>query len=73
MQKTIEELNKKIDAMLSRYESIKDENQSLQNELLNAKAYSEAKDTQIKHLEEENALKDLEIEEIVKKIELALG
>ena len=73
MQKTIEELNTKIDAILSRYESIKDENKSLQNELLNAKAYSEAKDTQIKHLEEENALKDLEIEEIVKKIELALG
>ena len=73
MQKTIEELNTKIDAILSRYESIKDENKSLQNELLNAKAYSEAKDTQITHLEEENALKDLEIEEIVKKIELALG
>ncbi len=73
MQKTIEELNKKIDAMLSRYESIKEENQALQNELLNAKAYSEAKDTQIKRLEEENALKDIEIEDIVKKIELALG
>ena len=73
MQKTIEELNTKIDAILSRYENIKDENQSLQNELLNAKAYSEAKDTQIKRLEEENASKDVEIEEIVKKIELALG
>lgn len=73
MQKTIEELNRKIDAMLSRYESIKEENQALQNELLNAKAYSEAKDTQIKRLEEENALKDIEIEDIVKKIELALG
>ena len=37
------------------------------------KVQSEAKDQTIQKLEEENALKDIEIEEIVKKIESALG
>lgn len=69
----IEQLNEKIEAMMSRYNEMKNENETLRNEVMNAKAQSEAKDAQIKRLEEENALKDIEIEEIVKKIELALG
>jgi len=73
MQSMIEQLNEKIDAMMIRYENMKHENESLRNEVMSAKAQSEAKDAQIKRLEEENALKDIEIEEIVKKIELALG
>lgn len=73
MQTIIEQLNEKIDAMVSRYEMIKNENRTLQNEVASAKAQSEAKDAQIRKLEEENALKDIEIEDIVKKIESALG
>ena len=69
----IEQLNEKIDAMVSRYDNMKHENESLRNEVVSAKAQSEAKDAQIRRLEEENALKDIEIEEIVKKIESALG
>lgn len=73
MHNIIEQLNEKIDAMVGRYESMRNENESLRNEVMSAKAQSEAKDAQIKRLEEENALKDIEIEEIVKKIESALG
>ena len=73
MQTIIEQLNEKIDAMVSRYERMKNENSTLQNEVASVKAQSEAKDAQIRKLEEENALKDIEIEEIVKKIESALG
>lgn len=73
MMDIIEQLNSKIDAMVTRYESMKEENESLRNEIVSAKAQSEAKDSAITRLEEENALKDIEIEEIVKKIELALG
>ena len=69
----IEQLNEKIDAMVSRYDNMKHENESLRNEVVSAKAQSEARDAQIRRLEEENALKDIEIEEIVKKIESALG
>ena len=69
----VEQLNIKIDAMVSRYDNMKHENESLRNEVVSAKAQSEAKDAQIRRLEEENALKDIEIEEIVKKIESVLG
>ena len=73
MQTIIELLNEKIDAMVSRYDAMKHENETLRNEVVTAKAQSEAKDTQISKLEDENSLKDIEIEDIVKKIELALG
>lgn len=73
MQTMIHELNEKIDAVISRYESVKTENEILKNELSAIKEGSQTKDETIIKLEEENALKDLEIEEIVNKIELALG
>jgi cell division protein ZapB len=73
MMTVIDQLNEKIDAMVSRYDTMKSENDSIRNEVVSAKAQSEAKDTLINKLEEELAMKDLEIEEIVKKIELALG
>ena len=69
----IEQLNEKIDAMVSRYDVMKSEVAGLRNEVVSAKAQSEAKDVEINKLQEDNALKDLEIEEIVQKIELALG
>ncbi len=73
MQTIFEQLNEKIDAMVSRYENMKNENETLRHELMNAKAQSEAKDSVISKLEEENTMKDMEIEDIVKKIESALG
>jgi cell division protein ZapB len=73
MQTIIEQLNEKIDAMVARYETIQSENSALQNEVASVKAQSEAKDAQIRKLEEDNALKDIEIEDIVKKIESALS
>jgi len=73
MLTTIEQLNDKIDAMVTRYETMKTENETLRNEVISVKGQGEAKDVTIVKLEEENALKDMEIEEIVKKIELALG
>ena len=68
----IEQLNDKINTMVTRFSTMKNENEALRTEIMNAKAQSEAKDVVIKKLEEENALKDIEIEEIVKKIESAL-
>jgi hypothetical protein len=73
MQATFELLNEKIDAMVSRYENMKNENEALRHELMSVKAQSEAKDGVISKLEEENTMKDMEIEDIVKKIESALG
>ena len=73
MMNIIEQLNEKIDAMVSHYDVIKQENETLRSEVISYKAQSEAKDTQITKLEDDNAMKDIEIEDIVKKIELALG
>lgn len=73
MLTVIEQLNEKIEAMVSRYEVMKTENETLRNEVTSVKGQSEAKDATIAKLEEENALKDIEIEDIVKKIEMALG
>ena len=73
MLSVIEQLNEKIEVMVSRYDTMKHENTALRTELISIKGQSEAKDTAINQLEEENALKDIEIEDIVKKIELALG
>ena len=73
MMNIIEQLNEKIDAMVNRYDVMKQENETLRSEVVSCKAQSEAKDTQITKLEDDNAMKDIEIEDIVKKIELALG
>ena len=73
MLTVIEHLNEKIEAMVARYEVLKTENETLRNEVVSIKAQSAVKDATIIKLEEENALKDIEIEDIVKKIELALG
>lgn len=73
MQKIIEQLNEKIETMVSRYDTMKNENETLRNEVMSAKAQSEVKDVAITRLEEENMAKDIEIEEIVKKIESALA
>ena len=68
MMSKIEQLNEKIEAIVSRYESMKVENETLRNELISVKGQSDAKDSAISKLEEENTLKDIEIEEIVKSI-----
>jgi septal ring factor EnvC (AmiA/AmiB activator) len=69
----IEQLAEKIDALLARLKSLEEENARLRNELVAVKAQNEAKDAQIAKLNEELAMKDLEIEEVIGKIEAILG
>ena len=69
----IEQLAEKIDALLTRMKSLEEENARLRNELVAVKAQNEAKDAQIAKLNEELAMKDLEIEEVIGKIEAILG
>jgi hypothetical protein len=45
----------------------------MKNELIMLKAERETKDQEIERLIDENAMKDLEIEEIVNKIESIIG
>lgn len=69
----IDRLSEKIDEVVGRLKRLEEENSRLRNELVSAKAQSEAKDAQIEKLSEELAMKDLEIEEVIGKIEAMLG
>ncbi len=69
----IEQLSRKIDEVLAQMRTLKEENTRLRNELVAVKAQNEAKDAQIAKLNEELSMKDLEIEEVIGKIEAILG
>ena len=64
-----QKLGSKIDEVLSQISNLKDENERLRTELTTIKAASEAKDARIEKLEEEMLEKDVELEDIIKKIE----
>ena len=61
-QTTLQKLNEKVLTMLQQYHSLKGENEMLRTELVTLKAEGEVK-----------SQKDLEIEEIVEKIESIMG
>ena len=68
-----EKLDKKIDDLLNNVMNLKEENSKLRNEIVAMKAECEAKTGEIQRLEELNLQKDMEIEEIVSKIEAMIG
>jgi len=70
---TLERLTQKIDGLLVRLKNLEQENSELRNELVAVKAQNEAKDAQIARLNDELALKDAEIDEVIAKIETILG
>ena len=70
---SLELLNQKVTQILQNYHSLKEENELLRNEVTTIKAQSEIKDQELEKLREENLEKDIEIEEIVAKIESMLG
>jgi len=72
-QTTLEKLDEKVSNILEKYNSLKNKNESLQSELSALKIEKELKDQQILKLEDDNTMKELEIEEIVSKIEGIIG
>jgi len=72
-QRVVNTLSDKINDLLTKFEELKAQNESLRNEIVSVKAQSEAKDTQIAKLQEELRAKDLESEDIFGKIEAVLG
>ena len=66
-------LNEKIDSLLKAYEEIKSENEALKNELENIKAALAQKDASLLECQEAMALKEIELEEVLSKIEAILG
>ncbi|QOP46296.1 hypothetical protein [Sulfurimonas paralvinellae] len=69
----LERLDERITQIVQKCEDFTQENETLRNELVTVKAECEIKDAEIEKLLEQNSKKDLEIEEIVNKIESILG
>jgi len=68
-----ERLSTKIDELLSTVSELKNENDSLRQEIVSIKAQCEVKTAEIERLQELNAQKEREIEEIVTRIESMIG
>ena len=66
-------LNEKIDGLLSKYEDTLKEVEKLKTEVANLKVKNEEMALENAKMKETLALKDLELEEIVGKIESILG
>jgi len=66
-------LNEKIDGLLSKYNESNKKVEELQTEVANLTSAKEELETKNVELQETLALKDLELEEIVGKIEAILG
>ncbi|MEA2099626.1 MAG: hypothetical protein U9P72_05815 [Campylobacterota bacterium] len=70
---TLEKLDDKVSQILSQYDELKNLNETLRTEVVTLKSESELKDNEIARLTDDNAMKELEIEDIVNKIESILG
>lgn len=71
--KVLNTLTNKVNDLLAKYNEVCEENESLRNELISLKAQNEAKTNQILRLEEEVKSKNIESDDIVRKIEAVLG
>ena len=72
-EKIINTMTDKVNELLEKYNELCEVNENLRNELVSVKAQNEAKTNQIMRLEEELKSKNIESEDIVKKIEAVLG
>ncbi len=72
-QSVLEKLDKKLGELKESYRQMQEENRSLNNEMITLKAQNENQRIKIEKLEEDLQQKELEAEEIVKKVEDILG
>jgi len=73
METVLEKLDKKITQMSQNYLNLQEQNKILLNEITTVKAQNESQKIKIEQLEEELMKKEIEAEEIVKKVEEILG
>jgi len=72
-EKNITTLSEKIEELLTRYKDVVAQNEALRQEVVKAKALSEAKDIQIAKLENDLIHKGLSGDDLLSKIEAVLG
>jgi len=73
MGTVLEKLDKKITQMCQNYLNLQEQNKILLKEIATIKAQNESQKIKIEQLEEELMKKEIEAEEIVKKVEEILG
>ena len=71
--KIINTMTDKVNELNEKYNEVCEINENLRNELVSVKAQNEAKSNQILRLEEELKSRNIESEDIYKKIEAVLG
>ena len=71
--KVLNTLPTKVNDLLAKYNEVVEENENLRNQLISAKAQNEAKSNQILRLEEELKDKNIESDDVIRKIEAVLG
>ncbi|EDO8878116.1 hypothetical protein GNZ76_03245 [Campylobacter coli] len=72
-EKIINTMSDKVNKLIEKYNEVCEANENLRNELVSVKAQNEAKSNQIMRLEEELKSRNIESEDIFKKIEAVLG
>ncbi|AAW34567.1 hypothetical protein Q6T70_001183 [Campylobacter jejuni] len=72
-EKIINTMTDKVNELIEKYNEVCEANEALRNELVSVKAQNEAKSNQIMRLEEELKSRNIESEDIYKKIEAVLG
>lgn len=72
-EKIINTMTDKVNELIEKYNEVCQANEALRNELVSVKAQNEAKSNQIMRLEEELKSRNIESEDIYKKIEAVLG
>ncbi|MFH5310941.1 hypothetical protein [Campylobacter coli] len=72
-EKIINTMSDKVNELIEKYNEGCEANENLRNELVSVKAQNEAKSNQIMRLEEELKSRNIESEDIFKKIEAVLG
>ena len=72
-EKIINTMTDKVNELIEKYNEVCEANENLRNELVSVKAQNEAKSNQIMRLEEELKSRNVESEDIYKKIEAVLG
>ncbi|EAH8792053.1 hypothetical protein RLQ69_000025 [Campylobacter jejuni] len=72
-EKIINTMTDKVNELIEKYNEVCEANETLRNELVSVKAQNEAKSNQIMRLEEELKSRNIESEDIYKKIEAVLG
>lgn len=70
---TVEILDNRVSQILEQYKVLKNENERLQENIASLNKNIESKNQEIDTLSEENAMKDLEIEDIIAKVENILN